>query len=313
MAEAITLGGQLSIMTAEKALNDFMNKTLKTQGIDYVVYCDTDSAYLNTDPLVKAVFGDEDISNDRLESFLDKVGSEKINPVLKKAFDELAITMGAYRNAMSMKREKIIKKILLLGKKHYILTALNSEGVHYDEPKLSVTGMESVKSSTPAVCREKMKSIYEVIMAEDEKKAQDFIADFKEVFKTLSPTEIAKNSGTPDIMEYAHKDNIYRGGTPIHIRGSLLYNHWIKKKGLENKYAPIQSGDKIKFLYLKVPNPIRENVISFTEELPAELNLHKYIDYDTQFEKVFEKPIRNMFDILGWKTEAVDDLSSFFN
>lgn len=199
MAEAITLGGQLSIMSAEKALNDFMNKTLKTQDIDYVSYIDTDSAYLNTDPLVSVVFGDEDISNDKLESFLDRVGSEKINPVLKKAFDELAETMGAYRNAMSMKREKIIKKILFLGKKHYILIALNSEGVHYDEPKMSVAGMESVKSSTPAVCREKMKMIYKVIMDEDEKKAQVFIADFKEVFRTLSPSEIAKNSGTPDI------------------------------------------------------------------------------------------------------------------
>jgi DNA polymerase elongation subunit (family B) len=283
-------------------------------GNDILVHnCDTDSAYLNTDPLVKAVFGDKEISNDKLESFLDKVGTEKITPVLKQAYDKLAETMGAYRNAMSMKREKIIKKMLFLGKKHYILIALNSEGVHYDQPKMSVTGMESVKSSTPAICREQMESIYEVIMDEDEKKAQDFIAEFKEVFRTLKPSEIAKNSGTPDIMEYSDKINIYRGGTPIHIRGSLLHNSWIKQKGLDNKYPLIQSGDKIKFLYLKVPNPIRENVISFNEELPAELNLHKYIDYDTQFEKVFEKPIRNMFDILGWKTEKVDDLSSFFN
>jgi len=106
--------------------------------------------------------------------------------------------------------------------------------------------------------------------------------------------------------------SIYKKGTPIHVRGALLYNKSIKDKALDKRYQGIRSGDKIKFCYLKTPNPIRENVVSFPDYLPPELQLHKYINYDLQFEKTFLDPILPILDAVGWKAEESVSLEDFF-
>jgi DNA polymerase elongation subunit (family B) len=220
--------------------------------------------------------------------------------------------MGAYRNAMVMKREKITDRSIFIAKKRYIMNTLNSEGVHYDTPKISVTGLESVRSSTPEVCREKMKDIFKVIMNEGETETQKFIADFRKEFRNLPAEAIAKTSGTDNIDKYRNKQTLYKKGCPMHVRGCILYNYFLDEKKLTKKYVKVQSGDKIKFLYLKIPNPLRENMISFPGVLPKELGLNDYIDYDTQFEKVFLSPIENILEALGWSSEKVNTIEDFF-
>lgn len=312
MAEAITTSGQLSIRYAEKSINEYLNKILKTDDVDYVVYCDTDSAYVNFAPLIESVFGSIDVEREKAEDFLDKVCSTKIKSVLDAGYDELAKKMGAYRNAMSMKREKITDKSLFTGKKRYIMNTLNSEGVHYKEPKISVTGLESVRSSTPEVCRDKLKDAFEVIMKGDEEQTQNFIQDFREEFRTLSAEVIAKISGTEDIGKYQDRNGSYKKGCPLHVRGCILYNNYLNKKKLQNRYETIQSGEKVRFVYLKMPNPIRENVISFPSVLPKEFELDEYIDYDTQFEKVFLKPLEHILEAIGWSSEKLNTIEDFF-
>ena len=310
-AEAITTSGQLSIRYAEKSVNAYLNKVLKTENEDYIVYIDTDSIYVNFGPLIEAVFGTTDITRKQGEEFLDKICQDKIEPVLEKGYEVLAKKMGAYRQAMFMKREKITDKSVFIAKKRYIMNALNSEGVHYDPPKISVTGLESVRSSTPQVCRDKLKEAFKVILEGTEEDTQKFIANFKEVFYTLPPEDIAKNSGTDNIEKYMVKDG-YSKGCPMHVRGCILFNKFLNDKGLEKKFETIKSGDKIKFLYLKQPNPVRENMISFPGVLPKEFGLDNYIDYQTQFEKVFLGPIEPILDALGWKTEKINTLEDFF-
>lgn len=312
MAEAITTSGQLSVRYAEKSINGYLNKVLKTDNVDYVNYIDTDSCYVDMAPLILASFGTTDIEKQKGEKFLSKVVQEKLVPVIKEGYDELAVRMGAYRNAMSMKLEKITDKTIFVAKKRYIMNVLSSEGVHYAEPKLSVTGVESVRSSTPEVCRRKMDEAFKVFMNGTEEDAQNFIYDFRKTFASLPPEEVAKTSGTDDIGKFTDSDGSYKKGTPIHVRGCILYNQFLKEKKLTRKFQPIQSGEKVKFVYLKLPNPIRENVISFPGYLPTEFGLHEYIDYDTQFDKVFLKPLEIVLHSMGWSPEKVDSLESFF-
>lgn len=310
-AEAITTSGQLSIRYAQKSVNTYLNKLLKTDDVDYIVYIDTDSIYVNFGPLIEEVFGTVDITREQGEKFLDQICGTKVEAIIDKGYEELAKKMGAYRQAMFMKREKITDKSVFIAKKRYIMNALNSEGVHYEEPKISVTGLESVRSSTPQICRDRLKDAFKVIMEGTEEDTQKFIADFKQEFFSLPPEDIAKNSGTNSIEQYMHQGG-YKKGCPMHVRGCILFNQFLKSKDLEKRYESIQSGDKIKFVYLKQPNPVKENMISFPGVLPKEFELDRYIDYQKQFEKVFLGPIEPILEAIGWVPEKVNTLEDFF-
>ena len=312
IAEAITTSGQVAIKKAEKVINEYLNSVMKTENFDYVLYSDTDSVFFRLDMLIEKIFGTTDISNKKAEEFIDKVCKEKIEPVIANGYRDLAEQLTVYRPALSMKREKICSKMILLSKKRYIASVLNNEGVHYAEPKISVTGVESVRSSTPEVCRNKMEEAFKVFLNGSEKDSQKFIENFRKEFYSLQAHEIGKTSGTDNIEKFM-EGNGYKKGCPIHVRGAILYNEFLKQEGLNNKYELIRSGDKVKFVYLKLPNPVRENIISFPGFLPKELNLDQYIDYDTQFDKVFLKPLESILEAIGWSATKIDTLEDFFS
>ena len=312
-AEAITFSGQTSIRWIENKINEFMNKILKTKDIDYVIASDTDSIYLNLGPLVNTVFGDKKIEKVKIIDALDKFCQAKIEPFIDKSYYELADYVNAYDQKMQMKRENIADRGIWTGKKRYFLNVWDSEGVRYTQPKLKICGLEVVKSSTPAPCRGMIKDALKLMMEGTEDEVIDFIDSCRARFKMLSPEEIAFPRGVSDIIKYKSHSNIYIKGTPMHCRGALLYNYHIKKNGLDKKYSLIGNGDKIKFCYLKIPNKLGENVISFISEFPRELNLVKYIDYDLQFQKSFLNPLEIILDSIGWSTKKTVSLSSFFN
>ena len=311
MALGVTSAGQLSIRWIEEKINLYMNKILKTENIDYVIASDTDSIYLRLGELVNSVF--KEIDTLKIIDFMDKVCEDKIQPYIDKSYEELAEYVHAYAQKMIMKREGLSDKGLWTAKKRYILNVYNNEGVVYKEPKLKVMGLEMIKSSTPSAIREKMRTVTKVMLTGTESDVQDFIAQFKEEFKSLPPEEISFPRGLNGLFTYADPVSLYKKGTPIHVKGAILYNHFLKQHELTNKYPLIQEGEKLKFTYLKMPNPFKDMVISYPGRIPKEFNLNEYIDYDTQFEKAFLEPVKVILDCMGWQAEKRSTLDSFFS
>ena len=307
IAEAITLTGQLTIRWAEYSLNAYLNKVLKTKTWrDYVIAIDTDSLYVSLDELVQKVQPNNPID------FLDKVCQEALEPALEAAYADLYSMLGGVDNRMVMKREAIADRALWTAKKRYIMNVHDNEGVRYAEPKLKIMGIEAIKSSTPAPCRKALKEIFHVIMKEDEKSVQTAIEQFKNYFKTLEPDEVAFPRGVTQVRKFQDRNTLYKKGTPIHVRGAILYNKLIEDMQLKKKYEPINNGEKIKFLYLRQPNSIHENVIAFPDYLPEEFGLRKYIDHELQFQKTFLDPIEPILDAVGWNSKEVASLEDFF-
>jgi DNA polymerase elongation subunit (family B) len=304
-AEAITLTGQLAIRWTERNINDFLNKALKHRK-DRVIAIDTDSVYLNLEDLV-------DKNSPNPIDYLDNVCTEVLDKKIKDSFKSLVEYTNASTPFLNMKREAIADKGIWTAKKRYILNVHDNEGIRYAEPKLKIMGIEAVKSSTPSSCRTKIKEVIKIIMKGTEQDVIDFIEQFREEFNTLSFDEVAFPRGCNGLSTYRDKASIYKKGTPIHVRGALVYNKLLTDRGLENRYEIVKEGEKIKFCYLKTPNPLRENVVSVVNTLPRQLELDKYIDYNLQFTKSFLDPLKIILDAIGYQTEKKYTLYSFFS
>jgi DNA polymerase elongation subunit (family B) len=316
LAEAVTLSGQLNIRWIERALNKYLNETLKTTDLDYIIASDTDSIYLCLDSLVKKVMKNETDVN-KIVDFLDKSVNKVVEPFIEDKYKELSQLMNCAGNYMHMKREVIASKGIWTAKKRYMLNVWDSEGVRYKEVKLKIKGIETTRSSTPQIVRTKLKRAIDIIMNGDQEKLIDYVADFKKTFFSLPAEDVAFPRSVNGMKEYYDPSTIYRKSTPIAVKGALLHNHHIRKLKLEKKYKLITDGDKIKFVYLKAPNPVggpsgKDQVITFLNSLPIELDLNRYIDYDMQFEKTFLDPLKNILGVIGWTVEKQNTLEDYF-
>ena len=313
-AEAITLSGQVSIRWIENKVNGYLNKLLNTNEKDYVIASDTDSIYLSLDKLVTTVYGDQEVSQEKVVNFLDKACKEKIEPFIDKSYQELAEYSNAYEQKMFMKRENIAARGIWTAKKRYILNVWDSEGVRYNQPKLKMMGIEAVKSSTPAPCRTAIKDALNIMMSGEQDELVKFIDDFKTKFYSLPPEDIAFPRSVNGLRKFKSDTNVYSKGCPLHVRGTLLYNFYVAKKKLENKYPLVQEGEKIKYIFLKVDrtNPINENVLSFLNTFPRELGLEHCLDRKAQFQKSFLDPLQIITKVIGWETEKTSTLEFLF-
>jgi len=313
IAEAVTTSGQLSIKWIEKEINRYLNEILKPEEEkDYVVAVDTDSVYICMDDLVKTIYGDTIDDKNKVVDFLDKVCSEQMEKIIDTSYQKLAEYVNAYDQKMVMKRENIADKALWTAKKRYIMNVYDAEGVRYEKPQLKVMGIESVRSSTPAACKEKMKGIFNIIMNGTEEDAINYIDKFREEFRTLEAEDIFFPRSVRGITKYHDAAQLYIKGSPIHVKGALIYNKLLKDKNLLNSYPTIKDGEKIKFAYLKKPNPVGDTVIAILNKLPEEFGLKEYIDYDLQFQKSFIEPMSSVMGAVGWNTEHISTLEDFF-
>jgi DNA polymerase elongation subunit (family B) len=306
-ATAITISGQLTIRWIVQEINIYLNHLIGSSDVDYVVASDTDSMYLNLGPLVKTLKPELTEKSDIVD-FLDGYCKNDITNFIDDAYIRLHARMNAHKQTMDMKREVIADRGIWRAKKNYILNVWDSEGVRYDHPELKVMGLESVKSSTPAICVDALNHCYRLALEGNEKDVHAFISKFKEDWHKRPFEDIAKTTGLSDVGKYKHPDTLYVKGTPIHVRGSIVYNDLLVKHGLENTYETIKNGDKVKFCYMTTPNPIDSDVISIIDYFPSEFGLGDYIDYKTQYKKTFENPILSILNLVGMSTKKVNRL-----
>ena len=313
-AEAITLSGQVSIRWIENKVNGYLNKLLNSNEKDYVIASDTDSIYICLDDLVTKVYGDKEVSQEKVVDFLDKACKEKIEPFIDRSYTELAEYTNAYEQKMFMKRENIAARGIWTAKKRYILNVWDSEGVRYNQPKLKMMGIEAVKSSTPMPCRKAIKDALNIMMTGEQDELIKFIDGFKKEFYSLPPEDIAFPRSVNGLRKFKSDTDVYSKGCPLHVRGSLLYNFYVSKKKLENKYPLIQEGEKIKYIYMKVgrTNYTGENVLSFLNTFPRELGLEECLDRKAQFKKSFLDPLQIITNVIGWDTEKKSSLEFLF-
>lgn len=314
IAEAITTAGQLSIRWIENEINEYLNKLLKTEKIDYVLASDTDSIVLNLGPLIQKIIGRSEATEDKKKTirFMDRLCKDKFQPFIDKAYQALADYINVYEQKMFMKREALGDKAIWTAKKRYIINVFNSEGVEYAKPMLKLMGLEVKKSSTPAFFRDKMEKCIFIMINSNQKELIEYINSVRHDMTEMDISDIAFPRGVNGLQKYSDSENIFSSGCPIHVRGSLIYNNLLVSKKLDKIHQKINEGEKIKFIYMKEPNPTQSNVIAFPLSLPKELGLEKYIDYDTQFSKGFLDPIKIITDSIDWKTEVTFSLEDFF-
>jgi hypothetical protein len=303
--------GQLIIRTVANKLKSFVNKECGTKDIEYSFYSDTDSTYITLGDLVKRNLKGR--ANEVIVEVLDKYCSTQIEPTINEACEELADYLNIYQRRIKFKREIIADRGIWIAKKRYAVNVYNSEGVTYDPPKLKILGMEIVRSSTPAPVRKALKEAVGIALTKDEATLRQFVTDLESTWHSLDPEDIAFPRGINGLKEYSDPNSIFRKGTPIHVRGALLYNHLITNNGLEKKYQLIQEGDKIKFVYLREPNPLGTHVITFAGDIPPEFNLREYIDYDKMFEKSFLDPLNSLISCIGWQVKEQATLEGLFS
>ena len=309
-ATAITSSGQLVIRHIETEVNNYMNKILQTENVDYIVASDTDSIYLKLDSLVEKTCQDKTI--DQKVNFIDKVAQQKIEPFIEKCFNDLSDYTNAFEQRMVMKREVIADKAIWTAKKRYMLHVLDDEGIRLTKPKMKIMGIEAVKSSTPEVCRGKIKEAIDMMMTKDNDTLIKFVADFREEFNQMTPEQISFPRSCNNLKKYRSSKDIFVKGTPIHVKGALIYNQKIKEHKIDHIYPAIQEGDKIKFIKLKSRNPFKNDVISYITKLPREFELNEYIDRDIMFEKTFITPLSFILESIGWDVEKKASLEAFF-
>lgn len=293
-------------------MNMYMNKLLKTKDIDYVIASDTDSIYVEMKELVDRVFADQTDKTKIVDS-LDKFIQQKVESYIENCYKDLSVYMNSNLQKMKMKREIIAETAIWRKKKMYIMAAWDIEGVRYSEPLIKISGVEAIRSSTPHVCREALEKMYKIFLQGTEEELIESISKFKEEHSKMPFEKIAKPSGVKGLKKYSDPVKLYKLGTPIHVKGALIYNDMVKRKKLENVLPMINEGDKIRFAYLKMPNPSYDTVIAAPDELPKELGLDKYINVEEQFNKTFLEPVRSFAAVKGWDIERRASLDDFFS
>lgn len=311
LGRAITLTGQYITQTNFIEINKYLNKIIGSDDVDYIIAGDTDSVYMNLGPFVDKFI--PNLSDEETCKLLDKFCQDKLAKKLDEINNSLQDYINVYRRNISFKREAIANRGLWTGaKKRYILSVMNNEGVQYAEPKLKIVGLEMIKSNTPEVARKKLKEAVKIILYQTEEKLHTYVSDFKKEWDKIPAEKIAFPSSVNGIEKWSCSTNLYKVSTPIHVRGTIIYNKYIKSMKLEKNYPIIREGEKIKYIYIKTPNEFHENVIAFLGKLPSEFPVSKRVDYRLMFEKLFIKQLDAILLPIGWTAEPKASLEDIF-
>lgn len=232
-----------------------------------IIYGDTDSIFLS-------------MKDKNVEDFILLVN--ELNQYFKTYYNKFGVE--SHYNIMKINFEKVFKTIFFKGadgkgiKKKYAGILIWKNGEYCN--KFTRMGFESKRSDNAKVGREFLDNVLKLIVEEkSQEEVQNYIEEFKSKIKEYPIEDIALPIG---ISKPLHKY-----GNQIHARASRLAN--------ERHNANIQSGDKIKYIYVKNPG----KVIAFKSN---EYMWDGYnIDYDMMIRRLINLKVAPIFDSLNWQ------------
>ena len=316
MAEGITLTSQVMLKSGASEIERVVKELTNTTE-PVMLYGDTDSLIYSVKSIAYK-FIPENTSKEKIVEFLDRFHKQKIAPALQTKLTEIQYRMNAKEHSIRFVRDVISDVTILVAKKKYIMSVMDAEGVRYTKPDLELMGIESVKTSTPQFCRDKIETAIEEILYKSNDDLISYLNKTKSEFMKLPVEDISSPRGINDIEKYTADSIVvdsfgddedeesitYKTRTPMHVKAAIFHNKLLLENDLTKWYQPIENGDKIKYTYLKSPNPIGNNAIAFDGKLPEEFKLHKYVDYEMQYEKTFLNAIKSITTVIGWTTEV---------
>ena len=142
--------------------------------------------------------------------------------------------------------ETISRACIYLKKKKYLKALSFSKGVFYDNPKISGTGIEIIKSTTPKLCREILTDLTKSLLFESSSMDKDTyimyfnekLKNYKKQFYTAPIDDISQSIGIGDYNKYVidDKDTLqFALKAPVSVKAIARYNHLAHKNGENNK------------------------------------------------------------------------------
>lgn len=320
MAGSVTVAGRYYTKGCINRLNEYFEKQDERlrkklglpegNGKNIVKAADTDSVFLHLGRYV-----DDDLTDEKAMKVVNKLNNlacKKANDIAEDITDQFDL-----ENYIKFDKEYVARYVSYLTKKRYVYSKIDTENFgDEDNFDISAKGFEIVKSSTPYQVREYLKDVCRTILkTQNESDVHDKIKEIYDDFLELDPVEIAFPTSVNGIQKYTSESGGCKKGTPIHVRGAIVWNNLLEKNDIED-YEPIVEGGKMRYVYLKQNHITTSHVIGFGDVgLPSSLGLDRYVDYDKMFQKTFMKPMDPFFEILGWDRPnlKVKDLSSIFS
>ena len=301
-AMSITVTGQNVARAGAQIVEELAKAKYDVPPGSTTLYQDTDSIYITIEPILQKL-GLSLTESGKIPDAVHKIVSDIDKEVNEKIIDWANRNLFSTDARYVFKREVIADVGVFLQKKRYILHVLDEEGVATD--KFKYVGVELVRSTTP----KKVKSLIESItrnslLSRDVKVANGIYRDSYDQFCLLNNDDIAFRSSINNLQKYTEGASLskFKPATPSHVKGAIAFNLLIKQMSLEDKFPKIETGQKVKKVYLN-KNRFNLDALSYPSELPKEFNLT--VDFDRMFAKLVTQPIERLYEAIGWRLPVV--------
>lgn len=289
----------------------------------YIVSSDTDSMFVNFEPILKKLYPDLDLTSvpDTLPKA--KALQTELRPILNDYQSIIAKSiLNSDDHYFDLKPEFILQSAYWSGKRRYAQFLVDKEGMPIE--KLVVMGLDITKSNFPPYFRGFGEDIIrKILFATSKSDVDKFIIEFRDSINGVPWLKLCKPTGIKKIGEYIASPppqgkifSTLHKKCPMNSRGSIAYNDLIKYHKLDQDYPQIQLGDKIYLVYLK-KNPYRLDMIALRGENdpPVIFDLiEEYIDKDKLFTTILYNKIEKIYSDLKWGSPVFNSyIADYFN
>jgi hypothetical protein len=303
---------------------------------NYCAYMDTDSVYLNAEPLLLYLYPDfESFDAKKKDDILEKVAL-KYQDVINEDYDRLAReAFNVTEHRLEMKTECVIRSAYFRATRRYAQWITKQEGI--EKETLDIKGLEFMKANFPPILGEFFNDILQQVLKGKEKESIiDQIKIFKKQIldgsiplqKLGNPTSVKqlrkvykhRVEGEEKLSGYIIRDprpgevfSELRKGAPAPVRAAVRYNDLLRLWGLEKNHNLITFTDKVKWIYLK-DNPYKIEGLAFLEyDMPDKIVefLTLFADRKRIFDTILLNKLTGFFNDLSWSLDLNPYVNAF--